>query len=709
MLLQPWRADWIGPGYDPQADLGVFAFRRHFELRNVPQSLPLRISADQRYRLYVNGQMVAFGPQRGDATHWFYDSLDIAPWLQKGDNWLAALVWNFGWFAPMAQHSVRTALVVEAAAAFEELSTPDLWHVARLNGRQFAMMHSRDPDYYIDVGPGEIWDARLPETGWQTGANQPLLEWTEPHVISHAEPRGSDGGGTPWMLCERTIPMMRYDPAECGAVERSPGIYDFGTLRCGYPRLTLSGPPGAEVTLTYAEAPVGAHRKKGHRDDLAEKSIEGYQDRIILGDSPVIFEPLWWRTFRYVDVQSTEPVRVESFELIETGYPLESKSTFECDQPSVDRIIEAGVRTSQLCAGETYFDCPYYEQLQYVGDTRIQALIGYYLSRDRALQRNSIDQFSWSILDTGFTQSRYPSRQVQVIPPFSLIWVLMLHDQVYHDRVPLQDALVLRAGHVIRAFERLFEPMEPEQYWNFCDWVPGWKSGVPPGGSSATVLRLFHVLARLAHIDLLAVQGHAVRERRSALKQEFLTMFMEQGGLISHVEDLEGTPSEHAEALYRIAGQWMGLPVDPWPAKRLQAENAARCTYYFDFYKLEAIQPDDYLAWMGPWEDMLDMGLTTFAENPEPTRSDCHAWSAHPVLGFFRHIAGIRSGSPGWRDVIVRPRPGSLRKFEARVEHLDGEIVVQYEDGRIKVESPVPVELVWKDHTAKLEPGLHKV
>jgi len=689
--------------------LGAFAFRRHFELRNIPDSLPLRISADQRYRLYVNGEMVAFGPQRGDQKHWHFDTIDIARWLKKGDNWLGVAVWNFGWFAPMAQHTVRTALVVEAAAAFEDLSTPDLWHVARLPGRQFAMMHSRDPDYYIDVGPGEIFDNRLPEDGWQLGRSNPKLDWTEPHVICHAEPRGSNGGGTPWMLCERSIPMMRYDLAEPCWEERAPGVYDFSVLRCAYPRLKLEGPVGSEVTITYAEAPIGPDRKKGNRSDLTDKTIEGYQDLVILGEGPTTFEPLWWRTFRYISIQAPDEVVVRSIDIFETGYPLEPKSSFACDQPAVHRVVEASIRTAQLCAGETYFDCPYYEQLQYVGDTRIQALVGYYLSKDRALQRNAVDQFDWSILDNGLTQSRYPSRQVQVIPPFSLIWILMLHDQVYHDRVPLKDPLVHRAGHTIRAFERLFEPMEPEQYWNFCDWVPGWKWGVPPGGSSATVLRLFHLLARLAYIDLLALQGHSVRERRTAIKQEFLTMYLEQGGLITHVEDLEGMPSEHAEALYRIAGQWMGLPVDPWPAKRLAAEDAARCTYYFDFYKLEAIQPDDYLSWLRPWEEMLDAGLSTFAENPEPTRSDCHAWSAHPVLGFFRHVAGIRSASAGWRDIIVRPRPGSLRKFEARVDHLDGEIVVQYEDGRIKVESPVPVELVWKDHSAKLEPGRHKV
>ena len=91
-------------------------------------------------------------------------------------------------------------------------------------------------------------------------------------------------------------------------------------------------------------------------------------------------------------------------------------------------IFQIGWRTARLCAVDTYMDCPYYEQLQYIGDTRIQALISYYNSGDDRLARHAIDMMSFSRLPEGITQSRYPTNNIQIIPPFSLLWIGMVSD-----------------------------------------------------------------------------------------------------------------------------------------------------------------------------------------------------------------------------------------------------------------------------------------
>src|SRR5690606_36146495 len=107
------------------------------------------------------------------------------------------------------------------------------------------------------------------------------------------------------------------------------------------------------------------------------------------------------------------------------------------------RIWEVGWRTARLCAQETYVDCPYYEQLQYVGDTRIQALISLYVSGDDRLMRKAIRLFNWSSNYEGITASRYPTRINQYIPPFSLYWINMVHDYWMHrpDSVFVKEQL----------------------------------------------------------------------------------------------------------------------------------------------------------------------------------------------------------------------------------------------------------------------------
>jgi|GEM_PF-4462932 len=103
-----WNAQWIGPENDPRTELGAFLYRCRF---TATKPVRIRVSADQRYKLYLNGSMIGFGPQRGDLDHWFYETYPLT--LVAGENVLEAVVWNFGRLAPMAQHTARTGFVCE--------------------------------------------------------------------------------------------------------------------------------------------------------------------------------------------------------------------------------------------------------------------------------------------------------------------------------------------------------------------------------------------------------------------------------------------------------------------------------------------------------------------------------------------------------------------------------------------------------------------
>ncbi|MCC7435431.1 MAG: family 78 glycoside hydrolase catalytic domain [Methanoregulaceae archaeon] len=793
-MAEAWNAKWISYAYDPRQDLGVFAFRRRFS-----HASQIRVSADNRYKLYCNGKLVGMGPQRGDARHWFYETYDLTPFLVDGENELIALVWNFGWMAPMAQHTVRTGFVLEdllqpkaeepLTPQGESLSTPQEWEVARVDAWSFDMMHSGVGEFYIDIGPGENVDFRRLPLSSMNGGERGLggegrsvqtsdlrfqiddLDWQTPHVICTAEDRGANGGGTPWMLIPATLPQQRYSelPLSASGSFRGEGVggwgdsgrqlYEFGELLCAYPRITFEGPRGAEVRITYAESLwVPGTDDKGNRNEIEGKEIRGYQDRVILSGGIDVFEPLWWRTFRFIQIEQIEltpppsplPASGEGevpltpqpplprqchrgegefgfkseISLFQTGYPYEVESSFEADHPWVRPIWEVSVRTADRCAGETYFDCPYYEQLQYVGDARIQALIGYYLGRDRRLQRNSIDQIGWSIMENGLTQSRYPSRQTQVIPPFSLWWVMMLYDQMLYDDVPYTNE---RAGQVSRVLDGFCGLTEQQggAFWNFGDWVPGWRWGVPPGGVQS---RMHQLLYMLAHAAQHALTGAELRDLGDVLREwcDFQADWMLE---ISEprIHGLLGSdaPSEHVEALWRCLQSMVGLSSDAWPRESL--ESAAKCTYYFGYYKHLAVfaspPPNplparqttrgegefSYLEELRPWFEQIENGLTTFAENPEPTRSDCHAWSAHPILGFFQIIAGVTSTAPGWKKVKIAPQPFELKRFDARVAHPDGELRVAYENDRLRIDTPVEAHLFWKGREALLPPGPHRI
>ncbi len=124
-----------------------------------------------------------------------------------------------------------------------------------------------------------------------------------------------------------------------------------------------------------------------------------------------MFRPLWWRTYRYLDLKietKAEPLTIEDLRGVYTGYPFERKARFDAGNELLTKILEVGWRTARLDAHETYMDCPYYEQLQHVGDTRIQALISLYNSGDARLIKNAISLVNDSRTAEGATMSRAP-------------------------------------------------------------------------------------------------------------------------------------------------------------------------------------------------------------------------------------------------------------------------------------------------------------
>src|SRR4051794_30167030 len=73
-----WKASWITHPTGPLRDPIVLHFRRSLSLAAVPAIYVVRVSADNRFILWVNGKRVGDGPARGDLGHWRYEKFDLA-------------------------------------------------------------------------------------------------------------------------------------------------------------------------------------------------------------------------------------------------------------------------------------------------------------------------------------------------------------------------------------------------------------------------------------------------------------------------------------------------------------------------------------------------------------------------------------------------------------------------------------------------------
>ena len=462
----------------------VAAYRLRVELE-APLVLRAHVSADERYELWVDGQRIGRGPTRGDEVNWNFESYDIE--LAPGAHILAARVWTLGGRAPYAQHSVAHGWLFapdDAAlnAVFATGHAP--WEARILPGYQFTdCLTAWGTGDKVDIAGAQFawgwaigdddaraWSAAIP--GHPAVAARDYNQAYRDHLLvptllpTPIERRWSAGR----VRCCAALPALPSHLYPIRAADDLPDearaweallrgqsalvvpartsrrvLLDLEDYLCAYSRLQTSGGRDALVRVFWQESlydDVEA-TAKGNRDQVEGKFfVTAWTPRDGVGDvfrpdggAHRVFEPLWWSCGRYVEVvvqTGSEPLTLETLEFEETRYPLEETSFFAASDARLAALSPIFRRVLQMCSHETFMDCPYYEQLQYIGDTRLQMLMFYALSADDRLARHALRMFDASRLTDaslrGLTQSRYPSRVRRVIAPFSLWAVGALYD-----------------------------------------------------------------------------------------------------------------------------------------------------------------------------------------------------------------------------------------------------------------------------------------
>ncbi|KAF0233162.1 MAG: glycoside, partial [Prolixibacteraceae bacterium] len=198
LLTKYWSARWIAYPDDSGLDYGVYHFRKNFSLYEVPPEFIIHVSADNRYRLFVNGEPVCFGPARGDLMHWRYESIDISAYLKAGENTLAAVVWNFAGLKPWAQHSLQTAFILQGNTETEKIvDTNSSWKVLKNNAYKPADAGSeKTGGQFIVVGPCDEVDAAKYPWNWEKPGFDDSA-WKNAKNIEQGRPKEA-GTGIAW-------------------------------------------------------------------------------------------------------------------------------------------------------------------------------------------------------------------------------------------------------------------------------------------------------------------------------------------------------------------------------------------------------------------------------------------------------------------------------------------------------------------------------
>ncbi len=754
-----WQANWIAMPGETENIYGVYYFRKTIDLTTKPGKFVVHVSADNRYKLFVNGTLVSLGPARCDQYHWNYETVDLSPFLVSGKNTVTAIVWNEGLYRPEAQISVRTAFMMQGNTPAEEiLNTNESWKCTRDNA------YKPLPGFFA-ASTGELVDRTKTINGWMLASFDDKT-WPAAAKLFGCQPKGnSDGLG--WMLVPNKLPPMEMTYQRILSCRKATGIQvpasfpaqktaitipanttatlllDQTFLTNAYLTLNFSKGAHAAISLGYAEALVkeftvyGA--KKGNRNDVEGMIFSGRKDSLISdGTNGQSYTNLNFRTFRYIQLKvytKDEPLTIDDIYGTFTGYPFKEPSQFYTDNDEIKKILEIGWRTARLNAWETYFDCPYYEQLQYIGDTRVQAIISYYNSTDTRLARNAIELIDQSRISDGVTFSRYPTRSTQIISTFSLWYIGMLHDYwMYRGEDAFIEDKLLGARAILKFFGKYQDSggsLINTPYWTFVDWASGsgnWFVGAPPKGSdgNSSILDLQLLMAYQWAETLerkLGVKHYAdvYLQKAQQLKRTIQNKYWSpEKGLYADTKE-KNSFSQHANSLAILTGMLSKQDMQKVGKQMLSDNSLTQCTIYFKYYLHQALIKaglgNDYVNWLGIWRKNIEWGLTTWTEdsNVEFTRSDCHAWGSSPNIEFFRTVLGIDSGAPGFRKIRIEPHPGKMTDLGGQMYHPYGKITVNYQlrqnkwNFTINLPEKTTGTFVWKGKIYPLKAGDNKL
>ena len=827
MMAELMKTNWIWtPEWKAEDDRNpeIVYFRKVFMIRDgkLPESKKIRITADSRYKLYINGSFVQEGPQKAtNLKEWYVDEAELAPYFTEGENVAAVEVLrypapNFSNSNPKTNDSLyRTEipnLYVEDWNAAEEdviLAGKSGWKCSINHEVRIVGEDAHPAPIHIQ----EIVEAKNTYDGWkETGYDD--SDWKMAVSKMFFDIPASDAPGC---LVPRTIPNMRYEDrkfeqAVClrdpegiritvnemikrkalgagmseeeatAAATKETGIIPVlerqeGTLsewnnmlagkgtvtipahttqivelsagaeENGYLLYALSGGKETKISTLcsecYAYPPEDEENAnpyenkmpvKGDRTDYKNGKLYGHTSRYQVAgygtkEKPETYEPYWFRTFRFIQLRITtaeEPLTVTSFAYRACGYPLDVKTCVKTSDPYMEQIWEISERTLRRCMQETYFDCPFYEQLQYAMDGRSEILYTYATSADDRLARQAMEAFRLSQRPDGMTNSDAPTVKGNPIISFSIYYILMVHDHMmYFGDEKLVKKYLPSVDAVLNFFDSHLAPsglvghtggpIMRDRYWSFIDWSTKWgaNGGVPDAVNrktrSLTAESLLYIYGLQKAAELSEYIGRKdtaeeYRERAQkvarAVQKECFGSYTDSDGMVHRL--LQDGPGVDEYSVHtQVFGILTGVVTQAEGKEMLHATvgnpDLAQASVSFMFYLFRAMEiagcyEETDIQW-NRWREMVDNHLTTCVENDTDARSDCHAWASLALYELPAVVLGVRPVKPGFAQVHIEPQMGAFSHASGDVITSKGMVHVEWkkcEDGTCEMSCTVP-------------------
>lgn len=744
----PLKGYWIKTPQLYSSSLNFYL--NQFELNAKPDSFILTYASKNQIKIFINSVWV-ISNYKNENEYFDLKQLDISKWLKKGKNTIIVEEFNEDAdFKEVSQLSHSGFFINTTYLADSTLTINKNWHFLVNQSITSMLIDSGFSPFYkvgekvkmIDYPTSFLVD------GFEKMFNQSAqIEYIDlsnkKYVLNNANFKTE-------LKIQRLASVRKVDgiltippryPAYPASIlipahSKVKILFDQNFVTTAYPSLTFSAGKNAVIRMKYAESlyaddPLlhGIYANKGNRNEFDGKFLVGFNDEIITNGNPnQIWTAQLFRTFRYIQMNietQDEPLIINEFMAYATGYSFVKKSNFNSNNKELEAIVNNGWHTLKACSHETFYGSPYYDRVTNLNAARVLALASLFNTADTKLIKKVIEEATYSQTQDGYLNLHLYTAQNQIDISQSLSWLGMLIDLYNYSSDSLFVKSMLPAARKINSyFQSQIKSGKQLIGCNFADYTKEWKNVVITTDTNEipVFFQLYYLYIIREYIQLEQYFGNEsivkqytsfAKELESNINAKYWDA---EKGLFAN-ELSKQTFSQQVNTLAVISD----LKVDSlFMHKVLSNKNIIQNSIYFKFFEAQAIAKvglsGEYLNNLTVWQDQIKQGLTTWAEQIEPSRSDCFGWGVSPNIDFYRILLGINSMQPWFNKVSIKPNLGNLTLASGTVPHYKGIISTKYEyikkkkrwDIEISIPKGLKGDFIWKNKVYALPDSTSK-
>lgn len=612
-------------------------FRKNLNVTKLRGKYTLDITADDYYKLYINGRFVGQGPAPSYHFSYYYNTFDITDFLTEGENIIAVHCYYQGlinrvWQSGDNRMGLYARIFCDGVSITE---TDETWKYA-----YDESFEENAPAIGYRTQFIENIDMRKAQYGWKKPSfddskwENALIKEDDDHIIKKSYIPPVSVYTKKWVTAEK--------------ISENEYLFDFGKETVGGLRLEISGTEGNTAEIMCAEEPG-----ENGLPRYEMRCNVTYKEKWTFSGKRDFIENFDYKAFRYVLVRTDEPsFSPEMLTAVVRHYPVTHKFNFKTENEALQKVWDICENAVIMASQESFLDCPSREKGQYTGDLTVTAISHFYITGDSRLYKKALFDIADSARICEGLMAVTSCSFMQEFADYSLLYPyqLLKYYELSGDRDTLEKLLPVAENMLsfFKKYERADGLLESVAEPNLVDWPVNLRDNydfnldTPVKGTHA-VINAFYYGALKATDKIRGILGKETSKHHEKIRESFFRAFRdEKTGLIRDSE-ISNHSSLHSNALplfFSMLEEEKAAPV-----VSLVKEKGLCCGVYFAYFVLKGLiyyGEKDYAVSLitadteNSWVNMINEGATAcfeaWGKDRKRNTSLCHPWASTPII-----------------------------------------------------------------------------